>query len=134
MEHLSAKQESFCENAGIFGALIAITCLIQFIIFMISHWISYSALVVYLISIIGFILLARKSSNAFVILVISTSLLFLLEAYMLLMLTVSVILLILLTYSIVMIILMKVNDVQKMLKQKHDFENAERKKWESILR
>ena len=133
MDHLSESQESFCENAGIFGILLSATCLVQLFVFMIPHWITYTIMLVYLLSITGFVLLARKSPAAYPIILTSTILLFLLESMMFLLLTFSLVLLILLMYSIVITVLMLTNEIQKRLKEKKIFEKAEKDKWNSLL-
>lgn len=133
MEHLTKKQESFCENGGIFGALISLTCLIQHLIFMVHGWIAYSFIPVYLLSIIGFVLLARKSSKAYLVILISTVLIFVVEALMIIGLVFSVILLILWVYSVLIIVFIKVDHIQKQLYQKEKSEKAEREKWDGII-
>ena len=134
MEHLTESQENFCENAGIFGILISVTCLIQSFIFMPPHWITYIIIFCYLVSITGFVLLTRKSASALPVILTATILLFLLEALLLVLLTFSLVLLILLLYSIVTVVLMIVNEIQKKLKEKMRFEKAEKEKWDGILR
>ena len=133
MEHLTKKQESFCENGGIFGALISLTCLIQHLIFMVHGWITYSFIPVYLLSIIGFVLLARKSSKAYLVILISTVLIFVVEALMIIGLVFTVILLILWVYSVLIIVFIKVDHIQKQLYQKEKSEKAEREKWDGII-
>lgn len=133
MEHLTKKQESFCENGGIFGVLISLTCLIQHIVFMIPAWVNYAVIAVYFLSITGFILLAKRSSKAYLIILISSILIFLVTALMILSFVFSLVLLILLIYSILMIVFMKVNDIPKQLHQKEKAERAEREKWDGII-
>ena len=133
MEHLTEGQEGFCENFGIIGILISVTCLIQAFIFMPPHWITYTIILVYLVSITGFILLARKSVRAFPTILAATIFLFLLEALLLVLLTFSLVLLILLLYSIVIVALMLTNEIQKKLQEKKRFEKEEKEKWDGIL-
>lgn len=129
---LSKKQENFCETAGILGVLIAITCFIQYAIVMIPHWINYIILLIYLFSLVGFILLARKSARAMMFIIISTILIFLLEIFMVLMLVFSLVLLVLLFYSLVMLILLKAMGIQKQLKIKAAEDELEKEKWDNI--
>lgn len=133
MADLTKKQEAFCENTGIFGVLISATCLIQHIVFMIPGWLTYSIILVYLLSITGFIFLAKRSVSAYLIIFIGTILIFLVEALMILELTFSLVLLILLIYSVVIIVFMNIDGVQKQLKQKEMNEKAEKEKWNSII-
>ncbi|CAN5718045.1 hypothetical protein BH11BAC4_BH11BAC4_21540 [soil metagenome] len=133
MEHLSESQESFCVNTGIFGILISASCMGQLFYFMIPHWISYTIIFVYILSITGFVQLTGKSVYAFPFLIASTILLLILEALMLALLTFSLVLLILLMYSIVITVLIFTNEIQKKLKQKKLFEKEEKEKWSSLL-
>ncbi len=132
MDHLSKNQESFCETAGIFGVLISLTCLVQHIIFMIPHWITYSVIIVYLLSITGFTLLAKKSSVAFWFISASTILVLVVEAFMILTLTFSLVLLMLLIYSVLMAILIRILGIQDQLKLKEKNEKEEKEKWDKI--
>lgn len=133
MEHLTKKQESFCENGGIFGALISLTCLIQHLVFMVSGWIAYSFIPVYLLSIIGFVLLAKKSYKSYRVILISTILIFVVEAFMIMGLVFSLILLILWVYSVLIIVFMKVDNIQNQLHLKEKSDKAEREKWNGII-
>lgn len=133
MEDLTKKQESFCENAGIFGALISATCLIQHIIFMVPGWLTYSIIFVYLLSITGFTLLARRSARAYLLIFISTILIFLVEVLMIVELTFSLVLLIQLIYSVMIIVFMNIDGIQKQLKKKEMNEKAEREKWNGLI-
>jgi hypothetical protein len=133
MEDLTKKQESFCENAGIFGVLISATCLIQHIVFMVPGWLTYSIIFVYLLSITGFTLLARRSAKAYLLILISTILIFLVEVLMIVELTFSLVLLIQLIYSVMMIVFMNIDGIQKQLKRKEMNEKAEKEKWNGLI-
>jgi predicted membrane protein len=133
MPSLTKQHESFCENAGLFGTMISITCLAQHLFFMIPHWITFIMAAVYVLCIAGFVLLMKKSVTAFPILFTSVVLVFLLEAFMLVSLTFSLVLLLLLVYLLVIVILLYTNDIQKRLKEKLVAEKEEAAKWNGII-
>lgn len=133
MDVLSKQQESFCENAGLFGVMVAAVCLLQHLAFMNPHWITFSIIPVYILSIVGYILLMRKSPSALLLLIISTVLVFLLEILLLLSLTFSLVLFLLLVYSAVIVILLLMGDTQKQLKKKAQTEKEDAEKWNGVL-
>jgi len=133
MASLTRQQESFCENAGLFGVMMSIACLAQHLFFMIPHWITFTIIAVYLLCIAGFVMLMKKSVVALRILFISSILVFLLEAFMLLTLTFSLVLLLLLIYLVIAVVLLYTDGVQKKLKEKMIAEKEEAAKWDGIL-
>jgi len=133
MEFITRQQESFCENAGLFGVMISITCLIQTMIFMLPHWFPFTIIAVYILSITGFILLMKKSAHAFRILFTCTILVFLMEAFMLISFTFSLVLVILLTYLIIIVTLLYTGEFQGQLRKKNIAEREEEQKWNNIL-
>jgi len=133
MEYLTESEESFCENIGIFGVLISATCLFQAFVFMIPHWITYLIIVVYILSITAFVLLAKKSTIAFPLIISSIVLLLALEVFMFIALAFSLVLLMLLVYSMVTIVLLLLYEMPKKIRKQKNYEKAERERWDSIL-
>ncbi len=133
MVSLTKQQEAFCENVGLFGTLLAAACLVQHMVFMIPHWISFSIIPVYLLSIVGYIMLMKKSASALLILCISAILVFLLEVLMLFSLAFSLVLFLLLVYSVVIVILLFMGDTQKQLKKKALADKEDAEKWDAVL-
>ena len=133
MSSLTRQQESFCENAGLFGTMLSITCLAQHLFFMNPHWITFIMIAVYLLCITGFTLLMKKSASAFLILFASGVFVFLLEAFMLFTNTYSLVLLLLLLYLVIIIMLLYTGDIPKQLKEKLFAEKEEAAKWNNIL-
>jgi predicted membrane protein len=133
MEHLSKQQESFCENAGIFGVLISLACLIQHMVFMIPHWVTFTVMAVYILCIASFILLAKKQPAAPVFLIISSGLIFLLEILMMLSLTFSLVLLLLLLYLSVITIVLYIAGTPAQLKKRSVFLKEEAAKWQDVI-
>ena len=133
MEILTKRQESFCDNAGLFGVMIAVACMIQHMIFMIPHWVTFAIIGVYLLCIVGFALLMKKSPVATPLLLISGILIFLLESYMILSLTFSLVILILLIYITVIVTLLYTDGVAKQLKKKSIAEKEEADQWNGVI-
>lgn len=133
MTSITRQQESFCENAGLFGVMISIACLIQHMFFMIPGWITFTIIGVYILCITGFVLLMRKSAVALRLLFISAILIFLLEGFMILSLAFSLVLLILLVYLLIIVALLYSGDAQKELRKKAIAEKEEAAKWNGIV-
>lgn len=133
MEHLSRQQESFCENAGIFGALISITCLVQHMVFMLPHWITYSIMGVYVLCSTGFILLAKKNATAPILLLISAVLILLLEVLMTLSLAFSLVLVLLLINLIVINAVLYGGSTARQLKKRSIAIKEEAAQWDDVL-
>jgi hypothetical protein len=133
MAALTKQQESFCDNAGLFGTMISVTCLAQHLFFMIPNWITFTMIAVYILCIAGFILLMKKSAASFLVLFSGLVLVFLLEVVMLLSYAYSLVLLLLLLYMVVIIMLLYTGDIPRHLKAKLIAEREEASKWNNIL-
>ncbi len=133
MEYLSKEQESFCDNAGLFGALLSITCLVQHLVFMLPHWITYTITGVYILSIVSFILLAKKNATAPLLLVISAFLILLLEVFMTLALAFSLVLVMLLVYLVVIDAVLYIGGSAKQLKKRSTALKEEAAEWDRRL-
>ncbi len=133
MDHLSKKDEAFLSNMGIGGVLLTSTCLVQFILVMLGHWISFTIVAIYLFTLAGYILMIKKSVNAPLLIFISAILIFLAEAYMILSLTFSLVLVLLLIYSAVTVALIYTSDIIKKLRLRDLEEKQERENWKNLL-
>jgi flagellar biosynthesis protein FlhB len=133
MEYLSKEQESFCENAGLFGALISLTCLVQHMVFMLPNWITYAIIGVYILSIVSFILLAKKNATAPLLLVISAVLILLLEVFMTLAVAFSLVLVLLLVYLVVIDAVLYIGGTAKQLKKRSTAIKEEAAHWDNLL-
>lgn len=133
MEFLTKQQESFCENGGLFGVMISITCLIQMMIVMNPHWIPFTIIGIYILCITAFVLLMKKSIHALRLLFISSILVFLMEGFMLLSNTFSLVLLILLIYLIVIVALLYSGTIPQQIKKKNIAVMEEEQQWSNIL-
>lgn len=133
MDTLTEKNESFCETTGLYGILIGVTCLAQFLYVMIPHWISYSILGVYALTITGFILLSKKSTLAYPILLTGGILLLLQEAFLMIALTYSLVLLLLLFYTFIMVVYLEITGIRQRLIEHHRAIASEQAIWEKQL-
>lgn len=133
MDHLTKEQESFCENAGLFGVMTAAACLVQIMVVMLPHWIPFTLIAVYIFCITSFVLLMKKSAMAFRLLFISAILIFLMEVLMFFALTFSLVLFVLLVYLLVVVVLLYMGTIPKRLQQKSIAEKEEAAKWNGIV-
>lgn len=132
-QQLSKQQESFCENAGLFGVLISVACLVQHMVFMIPHWITFAIIAVYLICITAFILLMKKIAEAPLLLAISGILILLLGVFMTLALAFSLVLMLLLLYLIVICAVLYGGTTAVQLKKRSIAIKEEEAKWNNII-
>lgn len=132
-QQLSKQQESFCENAGLFGVLISVACLVQHMVFMIPHWITFAIIAVYLLCITGFALLMKKMPAAPLLLVISAVLILLLGVFMMLALAFSLVLMLLLIYLIVISAVLYGGTTAVQLKKRSIALKEEAAKWNNII-
>lgn len=132
-QQLSKQQENFCENAGLFGVLISVVCLVQHMVFMIPHWITFSIIAVYIFCITGFALLMKKMPAAPLLMAISAVLILLLGVFMTLLLAFSLVLLLLLIYLIVISAVLYGGATAAQLKKRSIAIKEEEAKWNNIL-
>lgn len=132
-QQLSKQQEGFCENAGLFGVLISVACLVQHMVFMIPHWITFAIIAVYLICITAFILLMKKIAAAPLLLAISGILILLLGVFMTLALAFSLVLMLLLLYLIVICAVLYGGTTAVQLKKRSIAIKEEEAKWNNII-
>lgn len=133
MNTLTTKQEELCSYGGGFGALLSLTCLIQHLIVMTSHWIAVVMVFLYLFSIIAFIILIMQKSIAPALLIVSASLIFIAEALLILAGVFSLVVVLLLVYSIVMILVLYMGEFHKKFKEKARLLQEEQKAWEGKI-
>jgi hypothetical protein len=133
MEYLNKQQESFCENAGLAGVLISLTCLIQHMVFMLPHWIMFVIVGVYIFCITAFILLMKKIQTAPLLLLINAGLIFLIEVFMIFSLAFSPVIIILLLYVIVITVVLYMGTIPAQLKKRSIALKEDNAQWDSVL-
>jgi hypothetical protein len=123
------RQQDLCAYLGIFGVLIALTCIVQLLILANAHWIPLTLLGMYLFVLTSFILLALQKSVAPLLLIISSSLSLLSETALILTGLFSAIVIIQFIYSIVITIFIYMDEIPKRLKEKAVLLKAEKDSW-----
>jgi hypothetical protein len=129
MDILTRKEESFCLINSIFGILIAATALIQHMTLMTDHWVAFLLIAVYILPIIAYSFLMRKSNYALVLLWISLLLVFAMELLLSYANVFSVIILFLLMYLIVTVLVLQLSGIHILLKKKYIAEKQEEDHW-----
>jgi hypothetical protein len=123
------RQQDLCAYLGIFGVLIALTCIVQLLIIANAHWIPFTLLGMYLFVLTSFILLALQKSVAPLLLIISSFLSLLSEAALILTGLFSAIVIIQFVYSIAITVFIYMDEIPKRLKEKAVLLKAERDSW-----
>jgi len=123
------KQQDLCGYCGTFGALIALTCVVQLLVIGNAHWIVYSLLAIYLFIMTSFILLALQNSLAPPLLIVSSVLSFVAEGTLILTYLFSFIVIVLFLYSVTITVVIFMEQVPKRLKEKAQLIKAEQDDW-----
>lgn len=133
MSSLSPKDEHFCKLAGVAGIAFSVTCLLQHLIFMIPHWVSFTLIAIYLFSILSFSFLFAKKPQTLFLLIINSFLLFLVLVLFVLTITFSPILLLLLLYSIVITLMIINSGLTKRLQLHQQQKKEEANYWKGKI-
>ena len=133
MDILTKSEENFCENAGLIGVLLSLACLVQHLLFMVPHWITFSIIGIYILPIISFILLMKKKVLAPRLIIISLVLVFLVEMLLILSLAFSLVLILLFVYLVSIVAILYSGDIVSQLKRKDRAQKEEAAKWNGIV-
>jgi predicted membrane protein len=133
MNYLTKEQENFCNNAGLAGLLITVTCLLQHLVVMATTWVAFSIIPIYLLTIGAFLLLMRQSQYAQIFLIISTSLIFLLELFLIYNMVYTLVLLILLIYCVIILTLILTSNLPGKLRLKALAAKKEEQEWDGKI-
>ena|SRR5437868_5830827 len=125
----TSKQQDVCGYCGTFGALIALTCIVQLLIIANSHWIVLVLLAIYLVVMGSFILLALQRPVAPPLLIASSVLAFIAEGILILTYLFSVIVILLFIYSVTITIVIFMEQIPQRLKEKALMIRAEKDNW-----
>ncbi len=126
---LTNKEESICENCGIAGALISLACLGQHLILMSLSWVAYVVIAIYVIQLLGFIFLIRKSDASIALLIIGTFLIFLFHIYMIMILSFSFVLSLLTFYSVIVLPVFLGSDIPGKLRNRKLMRKVDAEIW-----
>jgi hypothetical protein len=134
MNPLTNKQQDICSYAGLAGALINATCLVQhFVIMTYEAWLSYVMLGVYVFAILSFSLLAIQKAIGPWLLIGVAALMFITEILFVISGVFSLIILISMLYSVIVVIAIFVEQLPQKLRQKALAEKAEALAWKDKI-
>ncbi len=126
---LTDRNKEFCTYTGVFGVLLSLTCLIQHFVIAIPHWVTFMVTLVYLFTITSFALLALQKAAAPVMLIISSVLVFMTEAFLMITGLFSLVVILLFIYCIVITIVVYMDGIPKKLSTEAAKQRAERNEW-----
>jgi predicted neutral ceramidase superfamily lipid hydrolase len=133
MSKLTNKQQDFFTYTGTFGALLATTCLVQHMAITRDHWITYVMMLIYIFSILGFVLLALKKVSAPILLIVSAVLVLIAELILIRNFVFSLVVLLLFLYSTVIVVSLYVEQLPKKLKEQALAEKIENEMWKDKI-
>jgi predicted neutral ceramidase superfamily lipid hydrolase len=133
MSKLTTKQQEFFAYTGTFGALLAITCLVQHLSIARDHWIAHSLTLIYIFAVLAFVLLALKKTFAPVLLITSTVLVLLAELTLYISFVFSLVVLLLFVYSTVIVVLLYIEQLPSKLKEQALAERMEADVWKDRI-
>lgn len=133
MSKLTARQEDICTYTGIFGALLAATCLIQHIVISTDHWLVFVLLGIYAFSITAFILLALQKSIAPVLLIAAGVFAGVSEVILLKSFVFSLVVLLLFLYTAAVVVILYIERFPEKLKAKALAKYEEELAWEGKI-
>ena len=130
---ISRKDAELCGMLGCVGAAIATVVLLQHLYFMVAIWIAYIMALVYMLSIIAFVLLATKKNIAPVLLIISSGLTLATVLYHTLAVAFSMLVTLLMLYSIIVTIVIYIEEMPRKLNAHYLYKKSENDYWENKL-
>lgn len=133
MNTLTNKQKDICAYAGLFGALLNATCLIQLMIITREHWVSLALLGAFAFSIGAFILLGLQKPVAPWLLIVSATILFAAELVFVASGVFSLVVLLSCLYSVIIVVVLFIEQLPQKLKEKAMAEKAEEMAWRNKL-
>lgn len=128
-KELSNREADKCNIYGFIGAAIAVVTLLQHLYFMNPVWVAYVMIVVYCLTITSFVLLALKKRIAPVVLIVASSLLFLITIYCLLAITFSLLVTTLMLYSTAITIALYIEEMPAKLQQHYLYKKSNLDFW-----
>jgi len=132
--HLQQKKdETLCVTLGTIGAALAATCLYQHFVFMISFWLTNILMVIYIASIIAYVMLAKQKKLAPLFILGIAFLLFFDSLLLVYTRTFSLIVFMFTMFNIIVVIVMYTIGLPKRLHQYYLDQKAENEFWEDKI-
>ncbi|HUS01886.1 MAG TPA: hypothetical protein VMY77_09175 [Chitinophagaceae bacterium] len=132
-KELSKGDETVCTCFAIFGGLIAVTSLIQFLVYTTYNFLSLVIIGIYLFNIISYVLLGLLKRHAPLFIFISTLLSFLIYFIFTYAYIFSAIIIILFVCNSIAAIIIVLEKLPAKIKHKHNAEKLEKEYWEGKL-
>ncbi|MET0394663.1 MAG: hypothetical protein ABW019_16075 [Chitinophagaceae bacterium] len=133
MKTLTTGDKNVCSYTGVFGILIAATCLFQNLLFFNPHSVTTALILIYLVAITAFSLLIAQHQAAPVLLIITTALLIVGLLLLLINAVVSMIVGVLFLYAVVITSVVYAEGFPAKFRQKALAERAERDLWKDKI-
>ena len=133
MKTLTTGDKNVCSYTGVFGILIAATCLFQNLLFFNSHWVTTLLILIYLVAITAFSLLIAQHPAAPVLLIVTTALLIIGLLLLVVNGVVSMIVGVLFLYAVVITSVVYAEGFPGKFRQKALAERAERDLWKDKI-
>lgn len=127
------RHQNICTYAGVFGALIAITSLIQLMKYTNTTWMAYTLLSVYSFGVAAFILLAVQRTYAPVLVIVSTALSMIAVTFVMISGFYSLILILHFLYGVAICIVLYMENIPAYLKNKAQLKREEALVWKDKL-
>ncbi|MET0463698.1 MAG: hypothetical protein ABW007_11105 [Chitinophagaceae bacterium] len=127
------RQQNICIYGGVFGVLIAATCLIQMMTYTRSHWIAYALLTIYTVSLFIFLFLALQKLFAPLMMIISTALSMISVTYIMIEGIYSLILIVHFLYSLAITIVIYMENIPALLKHRSVLKKQEELAWKDKI-
>ena len=127
------KLSEICGYTGVFGMLISITCMVQHMIYGLSHWLIYAIALFYCFAIISYLLLSLQKQYA-PLLIIIVAALSLVDVLMLFIFhVISLIVVVLLLYSVIAASLLYMEGIAGRLRMRAIEKRREEDEWRERL-
>jgi hypothetical protein len=134
MSGLSERQQNICIYGGIFGVMLAATCLIQHIRFSTSHWIAFVLMGVYIYSLLVFVLLSLQKEISPLLMITSSALVMIALVYIIAFEGFySLALILLFLYCTVITIVIYMEQLPTRLKEKAQLKKQEELAWKDKI-
>jgi hypothetical protein len=133
MKGLNERQQNICIYGGLFGALLATTCLIQHMVISGTHWIAFILMGIYIYTLLAFLLLAFQKAIAPILLIGAASLMLITVLFVRLAGLISPALVLLYLYCTIMTVLVYIEYLPQRLKEKEMLKRNEEIVWKDKI-
>lgn len=133
MNGLNERQQNICIYGGLFGALLATTCLVQHMVISGTHWIAFILLGIYAYTLLAFVLLAFQKAIAPILLIAAASLMLITILFVRFAGLISPALVLLYLYCTIMTVFIYIEYLPDRLKEKERLRKMEDMTWKDKI-